>query len=151
MSSSDYSIKAIKAVSSPPRNRLSIHIDKEISRNAATCMTALLCNRLTTTGKTPQTVSRTTYHWDEGIINFRNAVKPLLWTNLRLNWVDDFHALAARRPGIYMMSCWQPGHNIMHVWAIPEHVMFDVLPKLPVRQVKEKRTVQIKPNVHRFE
>jgi hypothetical protein len=99
----------------------------------------------------PETVGRTTYHWDDGIINIRNAVKPYLWTNLRLNWAKDFHALAAIRPGVYLMACWQPREQGLHVWAIPEPVMFDALPKHPERQIKEKRTIQIKTNVHRFE
>lgn len=151
MATEDYSKRILSLVSKPPAKKPSIEIDKEMSRNAAACMTALLCNRLSTTGKTPESEGGTTYHWDDGIINFRNAVKPLLWTNLRLNWVKDFHASAANRDAVYLMACWQPGEETMHAWAIPEPVMFDALPRHPVRQVKEKRTVQIKTNVHRFE
>lgn len=151
MGPEDYSKKLLSVVSTPSTKKLSVEVDKQMSRNAATFMTALLCNRLSTSGKLPESVGGTTYNWDDGVINFRNAVKPLLWTNLRLNWVKEFHAMASKRPAVYMMACWQPGEQTMHVWAIPEAVMFDALPRHPVRQVKEKRTVQIKTTVHRFE
>ncbi len=151
MNSEPYSKKILSALSQLPKGKPTVEIDKDSSHNAAASMTALLCNRLATAGKDPENAGRTTYHWDDGTINIRNAVKPFLWTNLRLKWVKDFHELGTSRPAVYLMACWQPSSEILHVWAIPEPVMFDALPRHPIRQVKEKRTVQIKTNVHRFE
>lgn len=151
MDAHPFSAKILSTVLMPPKGKPTIEIDKASSHNAASCMTVLLCSRLATQGKVPRIVSRTTFHWDDGIINIRNAVQPYLWTNLRLNWVEEFHASAASLPAVYLMACWQPGEETLHVWAIPESVMYDAVPRHPVRQVKEKRTVQIKPNVQRFE
>lgn len=151
MASQDYSARLLSIVSQSPKVNPTVEIDKDTSHNTASCMTVALCNRLATAGKIPKSVRRTTFLWDDGIINIRNAVQPYLWTNLRLNWAKDFHAMAESRPGAYLMACWQPGEEIMHVWAIPEPVMFDALPRHPVRQIKEKRTVQIRTDVHRFE
>jgi hypothetical protein len=36
-------------------------------------------------------------------------------------------------------------------WHPPEEAMFEAPPRHPVAKTKEKRTVQIKPDVHRFE
>jgi len=151
MASEPYSKSVLSALSLLPKGKPTFEIDPKKSRNAAAAMTAVLYNRLATVGQVPRFAGRTTYQWGDGIINIRNAVKPFLWTNLRVEWAKAFHASAANRPALYLMACWQPAHDTMHVWAIPEPVMFDALPKLPVREIKEKRTVQIKTNVHRFE
>src|SRR5947209_8488650 len=98
MASEPYSKRLLATLVQSPQAKLTFDIEKETVRNAARCMTALLCNRLAASGVAPERAAGTTYHWDDGIINFRNAVKSLLWTNLRLNLVNDFHALAADRP-----------------------------------------------------
>ena len=158
MVSEPYSDKLLSAVSHVPKGKPTVKIDKQKSHQAAACMTALLCNRLATSGIVPERTSGTTYHWDDGIINFRNAVrkavrnaaKPLFWTNIRLNSAIDFHTLALSRPAVYLMACWKPGEETAHVWAIPEAVMFDALPRHPDGQDTTKKTIQIKPDVHRF-
>jgi hypothetical protein len=151
MDSAEYSTKLLATVSGPPTNDPVVTIDRKISHNAAHCMTSVICNRLASPGVDPQLEGGTTYRWADGIINVRNAVKPFLWTNLRLTVAKDFHANAATLPAVYLMACWQPTDDKMHVWAIPERVMFDALPRHPEREMKEKRTIQIKTNVHRFE
>ena len=151
MVSQPYSAKILSAVSQSPTENPSVEIDKDTSHNAASCMIAILCNRLATAAKIPTNVGRTTFHWDGGIINIRNAVKPHFWTNLRVNWAKEFHASVGSRPAVFLMAYWQPGKGILHVWAVPEPVMFDALPRLPVGKIKEKRSVEIKTNAHRFE
>jgi hypothetical protein len=151
MPSERFSNKLLSTISQLPKGTPTVEVDKEMSHNTAMSMTAVICNRLATAGRIPEGVGRTTYQWDDGIINIRNAVQPYLWTNIRLKWARDFRALAARRPAAYVMSCWQPGEETLHVWAIPEPVMFDALPRHPIREIKEKRTVLIKTDVHRFE
>ncbi|MEI7686627.1 MAG: AAA family ATPase, partial [Planctomycetota bacterium] len=154
MVTDSYSTKILSTVSNSPTSKKSVEIDQEKSRNAATFMIALQCNRLATSGVVPEKADGTTYHWDGGIINFRNAVRktitPLFWTNIRLNSANDFHTLAANRPAVYLMSCWKPGEESMHVWAIPESLMFDALPGHPDGQDTTKKTIQIKPSVQRF-
>jgi|GEM_PF-5862489 len=147
----DYSKRVLSTISQSPNGKLTVAIDKEMSHNAATSMTAMLCNRLAIAAHIPQSVGRTTYQWDDGLINIRNAVQPYLWTNLRMKWVQDFRALAANRPAVYLMACWQPGEEILHVWAIPEAVMFDALPRHRKEKAEEKRMVLIKTDVHRCE
>lgn len=146
-----YSKAVLEALSHVPKSAPANQINDESKRNAANYMTALLCSRLASHGEVPKSIRNRMYQWGGGTINVRNAVKGFLWTNLRLKLANEFHELAANRPAIYLMSSWQPGDDRMHVWAIPEPVMFEAFAKLPVRKSKDKRTVQIKPNVQRFE
>jgi hypothetical protein len=142
MDSAEYSRKLLTTVSNPPARDPTVTIDRQISHNAAHCMTSVICNRLVSTGVNPEPKGGTTYVWDQGIINIRNAVKPFLWTNLRLTVANNFHADAAAIPAAYFLACWQPTDDRLHVWTIPEPVMFDALERHPVRAMKEKRTIQ---------
>src|SRR3989442_1611700 len=113
MDSEDYSKSILSTISNPPTMKLSMEIDNDSKRNAANCMTALLCNRLSASGKSTERESGTPFDWDDGIINIKNAVKPFLWTNLPLNVVKNPHGFPKNRPAAYLMACWQPGEETM--------------------------------------
>lgn len=126
-------------------------IDPETSRNASACMTRLLCNRLNAAGEIPKSRGRTTFEWKNGIINIRNAAHGKYWTNIRLRFASDFHKEAEDHPSVYLLVWWNPLDPVMHVWAIPEHVVYGVLDHLPVGEDAGKRLVQLKPERNAFE
>ena len=149
--SSQFAISILDALSRPLETMPDVEIDEKKTRNAAMCMTEFFCARLAQTGKPPQPVERTTFRWNDGLVNMRNAVKDHLWTNLRPTFVEHFRQIKKHDAGVYLMTAWQPSDAQMHVWAIPEEVVYDALPNHPVGKVTEKRTIQILPGANRFE
>jgi len=141
----------LDALSEPPSQLPEVEVDEHKTRNAATCMTAFLCARLATSNSEPQSVERTTYRWNDGLVNMRHAVKDHLWTNLRPTFVEHFREIKNGGAAVYVMTAWQPSGIPMHVWAIPEEVVYDALPNHPIGKVIEKRTIRIMPGTHRFE
>ena len=118
-----------------------VEIDEKKTRNAAMCMTEFLCARLAQSGIVPQSVERTTFRWNDGLVNMRNAVKDHLWTNLRPTFVEHFRQIKEDGAGVYLMTAWQPSDAQMHVWAIPEEVVYEALPNHPTGRMTEKRAV----------
>ncbi|MFO0905861.1 MAG: hypothetical protein U0939_22830 [Pirellulales bacterium] len=85
------------------------------------------------------------------MINIRNAVKDHHWTNLRLSFVERFRESMNGGPAVYVMTAWLPSDTGVHVWVIPEEVVYEALPHHPIGKLKEKRTVCIIPGTHKFE
>ena len=151
MNSAEFSATIVATLPKPPETLPPISLDEETSRNAAKCMTTFLCNRLAVSGEMPTNTSRTTFSWKNGLINFRNAVKNHLWTNIRNTSADEFHAQALSKPVVYLMSSWQPSQSQLHVWVIPENIVYAALPNHPVAKDTGKKAVWILPRKHRFE
>ena len=146
----DFSEMVLDALTISPKTVPTVVVDEDKARNAARCITAFLRARLAQSGKTAEVLEYTTVRWGDGLINIRNAVRDHLWTNLRTNLVEHFRELARDRPAAYLMTSWLPSSDVVHVWAIPEHVVFGAFPKHRVEQT-DKRTIEIFPDVHRFE
>jgi hypothetical protein len=140
----------LNALAALPKELPSISVDEDKTRNAARCMTEFLCGRLTESGGPPEVLERTTVRWRNALINLRNAVRDHLWTNLRPHFVEKFRELATDAPAAYLMTSWQPEGEVFHVWAIPEQVVYEALPKHGVEQT-DKRSIEIFPEVNRFE
>ncbi|MFC1852120.1 hypothetical protein ACFL27_18150 [candidate division CSSED10-310 bacterium] len=149
--SEEYSKKVKEYLSRMPSALPDVQYDEDKTRNAAAFMTAFLVNRLSDSSREAVNFERSTYSWDGGKLNFRNAVKDHLWTNLRLNVVDHLRELAGSGPASYVMTCWLPQDTFFHLWVIPENVVFGAIPNHPARQMAEKRTIRILPDVHLFE
>ena len=145
-----FSETVLTALTISPKSVPAVVIDEDKARNAARCITEYLCARLAQSGKTPEVLEFRTVKWGDGFINLRNAVRDHLWTNLRTNFVEHFRELAAERPAAYLMTSWHPSSDMVHVWAIPEHLVYEAFPKHHVEQT-DKRTIEIFPDVHRFE
>lgn len=128
-----------------------VAIEVTQTRNAAAAMTAFLVQRLRQVDPTLKKLRNTTYAWNGGVINIRNAVKSEVWTNLRLNLAEAFHKQAAERDVLYLLTCWEPHDTVLHAWAVPEDVMYSALPRFPVERDPAKKTVRIKPDSDRFE
>jgi HNH endonuclease len=122
-------------------------------RNAARAMTAILCNRLTKkSGHKPTLDSNTTYNWKEGIFNCRNiADRHYLWTNIRRRFAEKMHAAARNKPMAYLLAFSNPSEMTLNVWAIPEPLLNDSLPSLPLKKSGEERSVQIFAEKQRIE
>jgi len=146
----NFSDTVLNALTISPRSVPSVVIDEDKARNAARCITEFLCARLAQTGNTPEVLEYRTVRWGDGFINLRNAVRDHLWTNLRTNLVEHFRERAGDRPAAYLMTSWHPSSDVVHVWAIPEPVVYEAFPKHRVEQT-DKRSIEIFPDVHRFQ
>ena len=133
----------LEALSTPPTALPQVQLDEQKTRNAANCITAFLCARLAQTGHAPEPVERTTFRWNDGLINIRNAVKDHHWTNLRPSFAERFREIKNGGPAVYTITAWQPLDTGVHVWAIPEEVVYKALPDHPVGKMKKKRTIRI--------
>jgi len=140
----------LNAITIAPQSLPNIAVDEDKTRNAARCMTEFLCARLAQGGEAPHVLERTTVSWRNGFINLRNAVRDHLWTNLRPKFVEHFREIATDHPAAYLMTSWQSDGDVFYVWAIPENVVYEALPKHGVEQT-DKRSIEIFPDVHRFE
>jgi 5-methylcytosine-specific restriction protein B len=149
--SSQFANGMLDVLSQPLEKLPDVEIDAEKTRNAALCITAFLCAKLAQSGIAPQSVERTTFSWNDGFLNIRTAVKDHLWTNLRLTFVENYRQIKTNAAGVYLMIAWQPSDTHMHLWAIPEEVVYEALPNHPVGELTEKRTIRILPGVNKFE
>lgn len=147
----EYAAKVLNALSAAPSTIPDIQIDEDKTRNAAGCMTALLCARLASTGTQPEAIERTTFRMVTGIVNFRNAVQDHLWTNLHTTFIDHFQKLAGDKPAAYLMAAWKPNDMECHVWAIPGSVVHGAMPHFPIGKMKDKTSVRIIPGKNVFE
>jgi len=141
----------LQALSKPTDDVPSNDWSEETLRNAAACMTTVLSNRLSKTGQLAELIGRTTFQWNQGVVNFRNAVRGDLWTNLRTTFTDQLHSEASHHPVAYVMAAWLPSEPQMHVWTIPENVVYDALPNHALSKNGEKRTIETLPTKHVFE
>jgi hypothetical protein len=130
----DFSERVLNALTISPKAVPSVAIDEDKSRNAARCITEFLCARLGQTGKAAEILEHRTARWGDAFINIRNAVRDHLWTNLRTNLVEHFQERAGDQPAVYLMTSWHPSSDVVHVWAIPEHVVYEAYPKHHVEQ-----------------
>ena len=147
----EFANRLLDAVSQPAQQLSNMEADAEATRNTATLMTEFLCARLSQSGDAPQQLERTTFRWGGGVVNLRNAVQKEHWTNLRTTFVDRFREMKQGGPAVYVMSAWQPTDRQMHVWAVPEEIVYEAFPRHAVGKMKEKRTIRIVPGVNRFE
>ncbi len=145
-----YSSKVLETLSKKPSRAFSFNIDPGMSKNAAACLTAVLCRRLASSGDEPQVKLRTTYEWASGVVNFRNAIRDPqdFWTNITLDHAAENHKTHTGRDFVYLMSAWSPGDTGIHVWAIPEPVIFDAMSRLPEEQRANKKTIKIRPDAN---
>jgi MoxR-like ATPase len=141
----------LEALSQPADDVPASEFNKESMRNAAACMTTVLCNRLSRTGQIAEPTGRTTFRWNQGVVNFRNAVRGELWTNLRTTFTNQMHSDAANHQLAYVMAAWLPSESTMHVWTIPENIVYEAMPNHELSQSGEKRTIRIVPAKHCFE
>jgi len=125
--------------------------NEESRQNAAACMTTILSNRLSKNGQIAEPVERTTFQWNQGVVNFRNAVRGDLWTNLRTTFTEQLHNEAAQHPVAYVMAAWLPSDATLQLWTIPENVVYDALPNHELSKSGDKRSIQILPANQRFE
>jgi hypothetical protein len=78
---------ALAAVQQQPVGAPALLFDENKRNNAARVMTRLLCQRLAVKDSAPKLLHHTTYEWDGGIINIRNArVGDHHWTASSLTW-----------------------------------------------------------------
>jgi MoxR-like ATPase len=134
------------ALRTAPRSIPEVTLDPSKSRNAAGVMVALLVERLREVIPNLRRIRNTTFFWNGGLINIRNAVRSYLWTNLRLALVDSFHTEAAKRPVQYLLACIEASDAAMHVWVVPEAFIYDLVQRLPVEASGTKKTLQIRPD-----
>ena len=147
-----YANSVLRALSQVPSEIPTVEVDDEKSRNAAACMSVFLNARLASAGPESEPIKQTTYRWNGGIINFRNAVRADIWTNLRPAFAEKFRGLKEEEEeAVYVMTCWQPSGKEMHTWVIPETVAYNALPGHPVGTNADSRTIRILPERNRFE
>jgi MoxR-like ATPase len=149
----DYSTKILDALTNATNSSLSFLIQPDKSRNAAGCLTAALCHRLSTSGYNTSPVSGTTFKWNEGVINLRNAIRsqPEFWTNLTIDYATGVHQSSQGKAFVYLMSLWAPGSPEIDVWAIPEFLVYEAFQRLPQGQTLDKKSIRINRDNHIIE
>ena len=153
MSQHTYSAKILDALTHEPTGKFNFSIQPDNTRNAARCLTAVLCSRLEASEEEPKLKTNTTYGWAGGVINIRNAVRPQksLWTNVRLTTAEQLHSKATDVDVVYLMCRWGPSDTHAQVWAIPEAIVYDAVNRLPKGANDEnQRSVEIFPDVQRI-
>lgn len=150
---SEYPTKILDALRQARFSSLSFQIQQDSTRNAAGCLTAVLCQRLSISGHDPTLVSRTTFKWNGGVIRLRNAIRnpPEFWTNLTLDAVTEAHDSSQGRAFVYLMSLWAPGESEINVWALPEPLVYEAFLRLPPGQTPNTRSVRINRSNHIIE
>ena len=146
-----YAISLLRAIRDFGETTPSFSVNHETSRNAAACMTALICQRLSAAGDAPEVVKQTTFRWANGVINIRNAVKGHHWTNLRLSFMSSFEEETTSFPTAFLLLAWPPGETLLHAWAVPGSLVRDAMPGFSIGEISDKRTVRITPARHIFE
>jgi MoxR-like ATPase len=149
----DYSTKILDALTNATNSSLSFLIQPDKSRNAAGCLTAALCHRLSTSGQNPSLVSGTTFKWSEGVINLRNAIRsqPEFWTNLTIDYATGVHQSSQGKAFVYLMSLWAPGDPEINVWALPEFLIYEAVLRLPFGQTPNTKSIRINRDNHIIE
>ena len=128
-----------------PKNRN----EENRRNNAAICMAALICNRLSQSGEVPVNIKHSNYKWGEGLFTLRNArVTGYHWSNLRLNPAEQFHQEAQETPAVYILTSWMPEEKLVHVWVIPEDVAYQAFSEIPVQGEGTFKTLQLFPETH---
>jgi hypothetical protein len=123
------------------------------SRNTASAMTAILCQRLSKKSKhRPIRLAGKTYEWKEGVFNCRNiADRDYLWTNMRRNVANKMHDLARSKTVAYLLACSNPSDAMLVVWSIPEPLLHDSLSSLPPKKGGQEYTILIRTDKQRIE
>lgn len=153
-----YARKILDALVVPPPQTVTPRIRPDSSRNAASNLTAVLCHRLAQSSPvTESSVDRgpsgkTTFAWKEGGINFRNIVgkKSEFWTNLILNYANQLHASYQSVPLVFVTTSWRTTDEVIHLWAIPEPIIYDALLRIPAGRTANKKTIKIRPEMSRI-
>ena len=127
--------------------------DRTQSRNASKAMTAILCRRLLKkSSHQPMPQRNNTFEWIGGVFNSRNiADRGYFWTNMRRRAADLIHVAASKRPAAYVLAFSNPSDTMLRVWAIPEPLVYDSLPSLPLKADGKGYTLQIFPTKQRIE
>jgi len=152
ISATEYSAKILDAITNATGGSLRFQIQPDNTRNAAGCLTAVICQRLSVSGYNPNLVVRTTFDWNGGVIKMRNAIRtPDFWTNLTLDSVVEAHDSSQGKAFVYLMSQWAPGESEVDVWALPEFVVYEVFMRLPSAKTPNTRSVRINRDNHIIE
>jgi predicted restriction endonuclease len=123
------------------------------SRNAARAIKALICARLSKgSGHDVTLRANTTYSWKDGVFHSRNiADRDYLWTNLRRSVADAMHSTATELPVAYLLAFSDPAGTTLTTWALPEPILYDSLPSLPLKQGEQDYNIQIFPMKQRID
>lgn len=151
MDHSEFASTVLEALSQSTDDVPQSSINEESKRNAAACMITVLSNRLAKAGQIAEPIGGTTFRWNGGIVNFRNAVQDFLWTNLRTTFAEQIHNEASQVPATYVMAAWPATESEMHVWSVPENVVYEALPNHALDKTGVRRTIRILPAKQRFE
>lgn len=146
-----YAISITGALRDSAESPRQFTVNRQTSRNAASCVTALICHRLAASGSSPELIKQTTFRWSNGVINIRNAVKDHHWTNLRLPFMSSFEEDTANTQTAFLLLAWPPNEKILHAWVVPGVVVRDAMPEFAIGEQIDKRTVRITPARHVFE
>ena len=127
-------------------------LDPRQKGNAAQAMAAILCDRLLKNSEQDPIHKRdAAYEWKQGIFNCRNiADRGYAWTNITPGVRKTMHDAAKGQPVAYLLARWRPSGRTMNIWAIPEPLMHDTLPRLPIKKSGKGYNVQIYPDKQCF-
>jgi len=146
-----YAQAVLKSLLASGNTELEFAVDSETSRNAASCMTTLICHRLSSSGNRTELIRQTTFRWGNGVLNIRNAVKDHHWTNLRLSFMTKFESETSGLQTAFLMLAWPSGESFCHAWAVPGVLVRTAMPRFAVGEIADKRTVRISATRHVFE
>ena len=145
-----YCQKILTQLTVAPTTIVSLNLRPNITRNTASFITQFLCSRLSQ-HSTLDPVERTTYRWEQGIINSRNATNDAFWTNLTESLLASSEQISEAQPLAFLLACWSPASTEVHVWAIPGTLIKSAFPELPLSRNTAFRTLRILPSRNRFE
>ncbi|MFM8582976.1 MAG: hypothetical protein ACKOFW_15955, partial [Planctomycetaceae bacterium] len=72
------------------------------------------------------------------------------WTNLYLTYADQLHARLASVPLVFVTTSWKISEDFIHLWAIPEPIIYDALQRIPAGQTPNKKSIKIRPETSRI-
>ena len=146
MAEQDFIDRILETIGSSPSTATEPDVNANQSRNAAKYLVALLTHRLSAGGEPPSVIERTTFGWGGGTINFRNFVDlhDFFWTNIRLVHAERIHLEHVGADFVFAMCHWNPEEDFVHLWLVPEGVLYSALPRLPEKASPDKKDIKIR-------
>lgn len=141
--------KVLDSIRGQPNTLPLIEAQEGRRNNAARCMNQLFCNRLSSAGETPVKLKHTTYQWGEGVIAVRNArVTDHHWSTLQTRVAEQLRKEGISKPVVYALTYWAISEGFLHVWALPEHIAFQIFAEIPFGKDGTYKTVEVFPDTH---
>lgn len=145
-----FSAEILTALSASPESFVPPEFDEKSRRNTGNCMLNVVTQRLGSGEKRLGRQKGSLFGWEDGNILIRNSrVASGFWSNMFTNQLDELNKLAEQSPTVYLFCHFDIQETVIHVWAIPEPVIFRAMESVELNK-SDRKTVFIDLNAHKI-